>query len=492
MKQIKLIPSLLFILVVTLIFFCGFTKENYQVPKLGYKVYLDGKELGFIDSKDQLYDLIDDEQREIKSEYNVDKVYPPRGFNINKYISYNDSYVTTESIYNNIKNSENFTIRGYKITIKKEDGSELVINVLDKKIFEDSIKNIIKSFINYDEYLNYLNDTQPEIVDVGEIIESLYFEETITIKDTLISVNDKIYTSVDDLTHFLLFGDNVKAEKYTVKVGDTIASIAEDNKLNSQEFLIANADLNLRDETSLLAVGEQVSIALINPVLSLTYDLTLVEDTTVYFSKETKYDYSKNSAYKEITQKGVNGITRNTQKVHMVNGDIMKAVIVNSEEIRKPITEITTRGRKYYNPNNQGTGQYIDLTGDWKWPTNQPYIITSPYGYRGGTIHEGIDISGTGYGSPIYAARGGIVAESYWQNTGGNVIIIDHQNGYFTMYAHLSNRLVDRGQGVSGGTRIGSMGCSGSMCTGTHLHFGAYNGRPYQGGKPFDPRKLYQ
>ena len=491
MKNFKIIPSLLLIIVFILIYFCGFTKHTTLVPKTGYKVYLDGSELGFIDSKNDLYELIDQEQKEIKSEYGVDKVYPPKGFNINKYISYDEDFNKSKNVYNTIKNGENFTIKGYKITIKKED-QELVINVLDKKIFEESIKNIIKSFINYDEYLNYLNDTQPEIVDVGEIIDSLYFEETITIKETLISVNDKIYTEVEDLTHYLLFGDNVKAQKYTVAVGDTIASIAEANKLNSQEFLIANADLNLRDETSLLAVGEQVSIALINPVLSLTYDLTLVEDNTVYYSKETKYDYSKNTSYKEVTQKGVNGITRNTQKVHMVNGDIEKAVIINSVVIREPITEITTRGRKYNYITSTEQGNYIDLSGDWKWPTNSPYIITSPYGYRGGSIHEGIDITGTGYGSPIYAARAGYVTESYWQRTGGNVIILDHQNGYFTMYAHLSARLVEQGQYVSAGMRIGSMGCSGTMCTGTHLHFGAYNGRPYQGGKSFDPRKLYQ
>ena len=491
MKQSKLISFGLILIVIILIGSCGFTKGTYKVPKIGYIVYLDGKELGFIESKTDLYKLIDKEQKEIKSEYNVDKVYPPKNFNINKYISYSDDYVTTDIIYNSIKSGENFTIKGYKITIKKSDNEEIVINVLDKKIFEDSIKNIIKAFIDYDEYINYLNDTQPEIVDAGEIIDSWYFDETITIKETLISVNDKIYTEVEDLTHYLLFGDDVKAEKYTVKMGDTISSIAEDHKLNSQEFLIANADLNLRDETSLLAIGEQVSIALINPVLSLTYDLTLVEDNTVYYSKETKYDYSKNSSYKEVTQKGVNGITRNTQKVHMVNGEIEKAVIINSVVLREPITEVTTRGRKYsYVSPQQGT--YVDLGGDWKWPTNSPYIIYSPYGYRGGSIHEGIDITGTGYGSPIYAARAGIVTESYWQNTGGNVVIIDHQNGYFTMYAHLSARLVDKGQTVSAGMKIGAMGCSGSMCTGTHLHFGAYYGRPYQGGKSFDPRKLYQ
>ncbi len=483
------IPGSIIILSLIMILFSGYSNSFFSIPTKGYKVYLDGKDIGLIDSKDELYELINNEQKAIKEKYKVDNVYPPKGFDINSYVSYDENFTTSESIYNVIKTNENFTVLGYVVTIKYTDNTKenKIINVLDKKVFEDAITNIVTAFVTYDEYINYLNDTQPEIVDIGKIIETMYFDETITIKQAYINVNDDIYTDSLDLTHYLLFGDNIKAEKYTVQLGDTISSIAEANKLNSQEFLIANMDLKLRDETSLLAIGQQVSIALINPILSLTYDVTQVEDTTVYFEKDTKYDYSKSSSYKVITQEGVNGITRNTQKLHIINGETQKAIITNSLVIREPITEITTRGRKYYS-----SGQYIDTGGDWKWPTNSQYIITSPFGFRKGTIHEGIDISGTGYGSPIYAAKGGIVAESYWQRTGGKVVIIDHQNGYFTMYAHLANQLVTQNQVVNAGAKIGTMGCSGTACRGTHLHFGVYAGRPYYGGRTFNPLELYQ
>ena len=480
-------PIILVILVI--MYFAGFTKNMNYHPISGYKVYMDGEVIGLVESKDELYNLINEEQKEIKSTYGVDQVYPPKGFDINKYVSYDTNYVTTNSIYNMIKASDDFTIKGYQINIKKADNNVIKINVLDKQVFNDALENIIEAFITADEYFAYKNNSQNEIIDTGKIIENMYFEETITINDAYIGVNETIYTDVSELTHFLLFGDNVKEEKYTVKVGDTIASIAEDNKLNSQEFLIANADLNLKDENALLAIGQEVSIALINPVLSLTYDATLVEDDIVYFEKETKYDYSKSSNYKVITQTGVNGVTRNTSKLHVTNGETMKAIITNSQVLREPVTEITTKGRKY---TSYISGSYIDTGGDWKWPTNSPYRITSSFGYRWGTIHEGVDISGTGKGSPIYASRGGIVYESYWQSTGGNVIIIDHQNGYFTMYAHLNERLVSKGQAVNAGMKIGTMGCTGSACTGTHLHFGAYKGIPYYGGVAFNPLQLYQ
>lgn len=484
------ISCLIMIVIMVVMYYAGFTKNMNFHPISGYKVYMDGEVIGLVESKDELYNLINEEQKEIKNTYGVDQVYPPKGFDINKYVSYDTNYVTTGSIYNMIKANDDFTIKGYQINVKKTDGNILTINVLDKQIFNDALENIIKAFITADEYNAYKTNSQEEITDTGKIIENMYFEETITIKDAYIGVNETIYTDVNDLTHYLLFGDNVKEEKYSVKVGDTISSIAEENKLNSQEFLIANADLNLKDENALLAIGQEVSIALINPVLSLTYDAIMVEDDIVYYEKETKYDYSKDTSYKVVTQSGVNGVTRNTSKLHVTNGETLKAIITNSQVLREPVTEITTKGRKtsYYFP-----GEYVDTGGDWKWPTNSPYRLTSPFGYRWGRIHEGIDISGTGgTGSPIYASRGGIVYESYWQSTGGNVIIIDHQNGIFTMYAHLAEKLVGKGQTVTAGMKIGTMGCTGSACTGTHLHYGAYKGTPYRGGVAFNPLQLYQ
>ena len=81
------------------------------------------------------------------------------------------------------------------------------------------------------------------------------------------------------------FAVAVEEKKYIVKEGDTIAQISEENKLNPQEFLIANP--KYKSEESLLTIGDEVSIALINPVISLAYEVYEVEDVVQYFEKKT-------------------------------------------------------------------------------------------------------------------------------------------------------------------------------------------------------------
>lgn len=103
--------------------------------------------------------------------------------------------------------------------------------------------------------------------------------------------------------------------------------------------------------------------------------------------------------------------------------------------------------------------------------------VTSPYGPRWGRMHTGIDIDGT-TGDPIVASKGGTVILAEYYSGYGNAVIVDHGNGYSTLYAHMSAFAVSNGQSVSQGDRLGSVGCTGS-CTGDHLHFEIrINGNP--------------
>jgi murein DD-endopeptidase MepM/ murein hydrolase activator NlpD len=101
------------------------------------------------------------------------------------------------------------------------------------------------------------------------------------------------------------------------------------------------------------------------------------------------------------------------------------------------------------------------------WPVNGP--VTSPFGWRWGRIHEGIDI-GVGYGTPIHAAGAGTVIYAGWESGYGNFVLIDHGGGLSTAYGHQSAIAVHVGQRVSQGQVIGYVGCTGH-CFGPHLHF---------------------
>ena len=95
-------------------------------------------------------------------------------------------------------------------------------------------------------------------------------------------------------------------------------------------------------------------------------------------------------------------------------------------------------------------------------------------------MHNGLDYDGV-TGDPIYATDSGVVIYAGWSDRGyGNTIVIDHGNGYLSLYAHLMDGgiAVGCGAAVYGGTTIGYMGSTGNS-TGSHLHFELrYNGSP--------------
>jgi murein DD-endopeptidase MepM/ murein hydrolase activator NlpD len=101
------------------------------------------------------------------------------------------------------------------------------------------------------------------------------------------------------------------------------------------------------------------------------------------------------------------------------------------------------------------------------WPVNGP--ITSPFGWRWGRMHEGVDIA-VPAGTPIRAAKAGVVAIAAPTGGYGNYTCINHGGGLSTCYAHQSSYAVGVGDSVGEGEVIGNVGCTGS-CFGDHLHF---------------------
>ena len=119
-----------------------------------------------------------------------------------------------------------------------------------------------------------------------------------------------------------------------------------------------------------------------------------------------------------------------------------------------------------------GTAQGVEAArGRFLWPTIGQ--ITSPFGYRtifGSTsFHRGLDIANV-TGTDILASAGGTVTWAGAKGTYGNLIILDHGNGFTTYYAHCSQLLVTEGDTVSQGEKIALMGSTGRS-TGSHLHF---------------------
>ncbi|WP_245872881.1 peptidoglycan DD-metalloendopeptidase family protein [Deinococcus planocerae] len=127
----------------------------------------------------------------------------------------------------------------------------------------------------------------------------------------------------------------------------------------------------------------------------------------------------------------------------------------------------------------------------WRWPVPGYKAITSDFGPRvlGGEreMHYGVDILAP-QGTPVLAARPGRVIESRadFERGWGWTVVLEHQGGWITRYAHLSSTLVRAGERVAAGEPVGRVGNTGRS-TGTHLHFGTY-----LRWDPKDPLTLYE
>lgn len=494
----KILGFILTILVSGLLFFCGTNVDFASEPQEVYQVYLNGDKIGLIKSKEKFLNMIDTEQEALRKQYGVDKVYPPDGLDIKKIYTYNDGILKEEDVYNSIKDKEPFMIEGYVAKIvyteKKiinddqviEPGEPVEISMMSKDIMKEALYKTAAAFIGSKNLDDYNKNTQEKITDTGSIINSVYFEETITIRKGLVSTNNIIFKDSGELSKYLLYGTLDEQKTYITKVGENLDAIADANNLNIEELMIANPQYT--KSNVLLAAGEKVNVGLISPLVSVVYKKTEVKDIEVQYKTTYIDDKNRYTDYKQVTTQGQNGVKRITQDIKYVNGEINSLVISKTETIKDPVNEVVTRGIK--KSASSGSEFYHSPQGnsDWSWPTISPFVITSRFKWRWGKQHQGIDISGCGYRSPIYAVQDGTVYKVNYNSSlnEGLSIYIDHGNGYITQYMHLAAILVKEGQTVKREQKIGLMGSSG-FSTGTHLHLGVFKGKPYQGGVALDP-----
>ncbi len=452
-------------------------KVNYLITnKDSFKISeFDIEDLKFY-QEEKLYNINELELKEMRDyvEKNeiyshVEEVYTPNGIEIEKIYTYDDEALTVAEVYKRIMSKKSGTIAGYKFTIKSknEEIEDIVVYTLDTNIFSKAIEEIITIFVDEKNYQEYKEDNQKEIATTGSIIDSIYIEEDITYKAQNISVNEKIYTNSTDLSSYLLYGDTYTEKMVKVKPGDSIESLSFDNQISVQEFLIFNEQYTSRD--NLLVPDTDVKISNVDPKIQVVVEYYEVVDKNTDFTVQEQYDANLSQGSVVVTQEGKNGVERVSQNVKSINGEIAYVDPKGKEVIKSAVPKVISIGTKFI-PN-------VGSTASWGWPTNSGYTFSSYYGYRlavfgEGNFHSGIDIAGTGYGSNVYAANNGVIETMKYTYSYGNYIIINHNNGFYTVYAHMSGfgPNLSVGSTVSRGQVIGYVGSSG-WATGPHLHY---------------------
>ena len=231
----------------------------------------------------------------------------------------------------------------------------------------------------------------------------------------------------------------LKVITYTIEAGDTLLGIAEKFGLEADTIMWASG--RVEDHPDLLRVGQVLTILPVDGV----YHTVQEGDTLESIAKKYKVDVEA------ITQCEYNGLEEPYELT-----PAQKLIVPGG---KKPYVPRVVHAYTGEVPASAAKG-----SGIFGWPVSGQ--ITQKFWAR----HKAIDI-GAPTGRPVVAADSGYVAEVGWSNVGyGKYIVIDHGNGFQTLYAHLSAILVEVGQSVGKGARIGSVGSTGKS-TGSHLHF---------------------
>lgn len=234
--------------------------------------------------------------------------------------------------------------------------------------------------------------------------------------------------------------------EYTVQPGDTLSTVAEKFEINMDTIKWANGD-KIKSANS-IKPGQTLKIP---PVTGLVH--TVKSGETIY-SIAKKFETDAQS----IVDFPFNVFT-NDETFALAVGQTLYIPdgVKPSETPLSPSSSIA----KVLTPD----AGVISGTGTWIWPAAG--VITQPWR----AWHKGIDIANRGAGSILAADSGKVLVAGWPDNSGyGNRVIIDHGNGFKTLYAHLSKFNVVAGQTVRRGDVVGQMGSTGRS-TGTHLHF---------------------
>ena len=237
---------------------------------------------------------------------------------------------------------------------------------------------------------------------------------------------------------------------YRIKPGDMISTLAENNHITQDTLISVN---NIKQSRT-IQIGQYIRIP---SMAGIVYTTKTAEETPESIAEKYKVSAAK---------------------VAQVNQTELGTVFGAGTTLFVPDAELDWITRQ-------------EINGDlFTRPLHRSYYISSRFSWRVNpftgrrTFHNGIDMAAP-TGTPIYAALGGTVIATGWDNVYGKYVTVAHHSGYKTLYGHMSKITVKKGAHVTTATKLGEVGSTGQS-TGPHLHFTVY-----KNGSPINPANVW-
>lgn len=259
----------------------------------------------------------------------------------------------------------------------------------------------------------------------------------------------------------------LEERKYTIQDGDVLGKIASKHDLSTKKLLELNPSLS---ENGFLQIGDELNVTVLEPIAEVLVEKEVFASETIAFEKEVVENDQLPKGETRVKQEGKEGKSEVTYRVISTNNKQVSKDVITEKVVSEPVKHIVEKGTKVIP--SRGTGEFV-------WPAVGGYI-SSKMGMRWGRMHKGIDIARPS-DRTIKSVDNGKVVYAGYDGGYGNKVVVDHNNGYRTTYAHLDSISVSVGQTVEAGGKLGVMGNTGNS-TGVHLHL-----EVEKNGKLIDP-----
>jgi len=359
--------------------------------------------------------------------------------------------------------------------------------ISDESVFIEA-KDMVKDRLSTSPYASEISSIEVPVAASSANLRAKYNLSVVSIDqlNDAQAISDKmIENSVDNLTNacgIYIDGEFICAVKNESDAKTVFYDILEpyeaDAELNG--YVVGFAETIdyvqglYRDDEDAMWDATQLAKVLTgeNKLVSIRKIITSTSVREIEFDTVKRRDATKYSGYRQVLQKGVNGSERVTKTQIYIDG-VLQDTEYSYETIVEPVDEIVTVGTR-----TSYGGVYIGEASDkgFLWPAPSCHSVSSPYGWRSSGWHNGIDLirgGGGALGTPVIASQSGRVEVVQRSSSGyGNMVLINHGNGYKTRYAHMvkGSIRVSVGDYVEAGQTIGKVGSTGNS-TGPHLHF---------------------
>ncbi|WP_237458441.1 M23 family metallopeptidase [Pontibacillus yanchengensis] len=424
-----------------------------QIPTV-YHVYVDGEHIGTVDDQKLVKSYINEQVQKAEGKYE------DLDLTIGEDVSYVPEKMFRPSFDNNgVMSSLDDELSIMVDATKLEVDGEAVGYTENQQEAEEAIKKLKAKYVP-ESILKKLEDPtylkEKDLKNGDSTILDVKLSGKVSYSSQKVKPT-KVLTT-DELVDLLRKG--TKQDKiHTVEKGEVLSEIASDYNLSTQDILELNDNLS---ENDVVSVGQEINVTDYQSYLDVIVVEEQKEESTIEFETEVKESDDMYKGEQNVKQEGHDGTKETQYKITKKNGEVVREEVLSETVTKESQKKIIIKGTKVIP--SRGTGNFV-------WPTVGG-VITSKQGWRWGSHHKGIDIAGVS-DRTIKASDNGEVVEAGRDGGYGNKVVINHNNGYKTIYAHMSSIKVNVGQTVRKGQAIGVMGSTGHS-TGTHLHFEVY------------------